>query len=216
MLLASEVFQKHDVKYQFGLICGKTMDWLTFISKLVDSLAWPASLVVVLYILRNDLPTIAKHIKKLKYKDIEMEFGESIRVVEKEAKEAIPDVPENITISGKSPNQILDQLNSIAELAPRSAILEAWLQVEAAAVDIVKKKGISSFKSQPGPMRLRDYLIKGKLLDSRQTAIFEQLRQLRNEAVHVADAEFTPDAVSNYINSALKIAAYLEGKHNEL
>jgi hypothetical protein len=192
------------------------MDWLTFISKIIDSLAWPASIAFLFYLLRNDLPTIAKYIKKLKYKDLEMEFGESLKAVDKETKEAIPAVPDTIAISGQTLDQVKDRLNSIAELAPRSAILEAWLQVESAAVDVVRKKGISDFKSMPGPMRLRDYLIKGELLNKRQIAIFEQLRVLRNEAVHVADAEFTNEAVSHYISSALIMAAYLEEKSNEL
>ena len=192
------------------------MDWLTFISNIIDSIAWPAAIVFLFYFLRNDLPTIAKYVKKLKYKDLEMEFGESLRAVKKETNYAIPDVPENIAISGQTQDQIKDNLNSIAELAPRSAILEAWLQVEAAAVDLVRKKGISNFKSSPGPMRLRDYLIKGEVLDSRQIAIFEQLRELRNKAVHVADAEFTVESVANYISAALQMAAYLEEKANEL
>ncbi|WP_334020817.1 hypothetical protein [Alteromonas sp. S015] len=33
---------------------------------------------------------------------------------------------------------------------------------------------------------------------------------LRNEAVHVHDAEFTDAAVANYIESAMLIASYLE------
>ena len=141
-----------------------------------------------------------------------MEFGESVRELEQETKHAIPEPPETISISG----QEQERLYSIAEFAPRAAILEAWLQVEAAAVDAVKKKGILSFKSMPGPMRLRDYLVKSELLNKEQISIFEKLRALRNEAVHVAEAEFTENVVKDYISSALKLAAYLESKANEL
>lgn len=192
------------------------MSWLEFIAKIIDSLVWPASILFVLYILRGELPAIARSLKKLRYKDLELEFEKSAQKVVEKAKSSLPETSENIQLSGQSQDELIDRLVSISELAPRSAILEAWLVVESAAVDVAKKKGISTFKSHPGPMRLRDYLVKGDLLNKDQQAVFEQLRNLRNEAVHVADVEFTRKAVDDYIASALQMAAYLEQKANEL
>jgi hypothetical protein len=192
------------------------MSWLEFIVKIIDSLVWPASILFVLYILRGELPAIARSLKKLRYKDLELEFEKSAQEIVEKAKSSLPETSKNIQLSGQSQDELIDRLISISELAPRSAILEAWLVVEAAAVDVAKKKGISTFKSHPGPMRLRDYLVKGDLLNKDQQAVFEQLRNLRNEAVHVADAEFTRKAVDDYIASALQMAAYLEQKANEL
>ncbi|MBN4054332.1 hypothetical protein JYT87_01350 [Nitrospira defluvii] len=192
------------------------MSWLEFIAKIIDSLVWPASILFVLFILRGELPAIARSLKKLRYKDLELEFEKSAQEIVEKAKLSLPETSKNIQLSGQSQDELIDRLVSISELAPRSAILEAWLVVEAAAVDVAKKKGISTFKSYPGPMRLRDYLVKGDLLNKDQQAVFEQLRNLRNEAVHVADAEFTRKAVDDYIASALQMAGYLEKKANEL
>lgn len=192
------------------------MSWLEFIAKIIDSLAWPASILFVLFLIRGELPMIARSLKKLKYKDLELEFEKSAQEIVEKAKLSLPETSKNIQLSGQSQNELIDRLISISELAPRSAILEAWLVVEAAAVDIVKKKGISAFTSHPGPMRLRDYLVKGELLNKDQQVVFEQLRKLRNDAVHVADAEFTRKAVDDYIASALQMAGYLEQQANEL
>ena len=192
------------------------MSWLEFIAKIIDSLAWPASILFVLFIIRGELPMIARSLKKLKFKDIELEFEKSAQEIVEKAKLSLPETSKNIQLSGQSQDELIDRLISISELAPRSAILEAWLVVEAAAVDIVKKKGISTFTSHPGPMRLRDYLVNGGLLNKDQQVVFEQLRKLRNDAVHVADAEFTRKAVDDYIASALQMAGYLEQKANEL
>ena len=192
------------------------MSWLEFIAKIIDSLAWPASILFVLFLIRGELPMIARSLKKLKYKDLELEFEKSAQEVVEKAKLSLPETSKDIQLSGQSQNELIDRLISISELAPRSAILEAWLVVEAAAVDAVKKKGISTFTSHPGPMRLRDYLVKGELLNKDQLVVFEQLRNLRNEAVHVADAEFTLKAVDDYIASAIQMAGYLEQKANEL
>ena len=191
------------------------MSWLEFFSKIIDSLAWPASILFVLYIIRGELPTIARSLKKLRYKDLELEFEKTAQEIVEKAKLSLPET-KNIQLSGQSQDELIDRLISVSELSPRSAILEAWLVVEAAAVDVAKKKGISNFKSHPGPMRLRDYLVKGDLLNKDQQEIFEQLRFLRNEAVHVADAEFTKKAVDDYITSALQMAGYLEQRASEL
>jgi len=52
------------------------------------------------------------------------------------------------------------RLEAIAEIAPRAAILEAWLLVEAAAADVIQKKNLGSLSTYPGPLRLRETLAK--------------------------------------------------------
>jgi len=187
------------------------MDWLTFISKIVDALAWPGTLVALLLIIRKELPAIARSLRKLKFKDIELEFGEAAKAVASEAKDAVPPSNPSVLLAGLPKEEMALKLSSIAELAPRAAILEAWLQVEAAAVDVVRKRTGTGLTSMPGPMRLRDSLVRVEVLNSRQVAIFENLRTLRNEAVHFPDAQFTKESVASYIEAALAMATYLEG-----
>lgn len=88
--------------------------------------------------------------------------------------------------------------------------MESWIQVEAAAADVINKKSLGTANRYPGPSRLLTSLQKGGVLNGKQIQVFEQLRVLRNEAVHVHDAEFTQASVANYIESALLIASYLE------
>jgi hypothetical protein len=35
------------------------MDWLTFITKIVEAAAWPGACLAVLLVIRNELPAIA-------------------------------------------------------------------------------------------------------------------------------------------------------------
>jgi hypothetical protein len=192
------------------------MDWLTFISNVIDSLAWPSVVVVILFLLRKELPNIAKLIRKFKYGDLEVEFGESAKVVKEKSATALPEPSPNARLSGGSLQEQRDRLSFLSELAPRSAILESWLQIESSAVDLIRKKGLDSFRSLPGPTRLRDHLRNTGILNEEQLLVFEELRKLRNEAVHSIDAAFDIEAVTNYVDSALVMAAYLEGKANEL
>lgn len=186
------------------------MDVLTFLSKVVEAIAWPGTVIILLAIMRKELPAIAKSLSRLKYKDIELEFGAATQAIADEVKQAVPPSEKEISLFGLPQGAAQAKLEAIAELAPRAAILEAWLQVEAAAADVIRTKGLASPSSFPGPLRLREGLQKGGILNARQVAIFEQLRTLRNEAVHVPDAEFTKLAVASYIESAISMASYLE------
>ncbi len=187
------------------------MDWLTFITKIVEALAWPGTVIVVLFLIRRELPEIARNLRKLKIKGVELEFGEAAKAVASEAKDAVPPGDADVRLMGRPKVELAERLNSIAELAPRAAIVEAWLQVEAAAVAVIQKKSSPNLKSLPGPMRLRDNLTKIDILNPKQLTVFENLRILRNEAVHLAEAQFTKASVANYIEAALAMAAYLEG-----
>jgi hypothetical protein len=186
------------------------MDWLTFISKIIESLAWPSVPIAVLLIIRKELPTIAKSLRRFKYKDVELEFGESAKAVANETKVVLPEPTNYAQLPIEQKSTAESRLEAIADIAPRAAILEAWLLVEAAAADVIQKKNLGSLSAYPGPLRLRETLQKGNILNSRQIAVFEQLRKLRNDAVHVPDAEFTKEAAINYIQPALAMSAFLE------
>lgn len=187
------------------------VDWLTFVSRVIEALAWPAAFLAVLLVVRKELPEIVRSLRKLKFKDVELEFGTEAKAVAAEAKEAIPPSKPNIRLAGRPREEMALRLAAIAELSPRAAILESWLQVEAAAADVIRERSTSPVSSMPGPIRLRDGLIRLKVLNAKQADIFENLRDLRNKAVHFPDAEFTKAAVSSFIEAALAMAAYLEG-----
>jgi hypothetical protein len=189
---------------------GDEMDVLTFISKLVEGLAWPLVVAGMLLYLRKELPTILRSLRKLKFKDVEMEFGEAAIALAVETRRVMPPPKLDLEVIGESGNSAADRLDAIAELSPRAAILEAWLIVEASAADLIQKKGPSSLNSTPGPLRIKQGLRRAEVLTPPQEEAFEHLRRLRNEAVHVPDAQFTAAAVSSYIESALAMAAYLK------
>lgn len=186
------------------------MDWLTFLSKIVEALAWPAVVVGVLLYLRKEFPSIVRSLRKLKFKDVELEFGEEAIALAAETKRIVPAAKSDVKLLGQDEDAVVARLNSIAELSPRAAILEAWLLVEAAAADLIRKQSSMALTANPGPMRIREGLRRAEVLTPPQEAAFEHLRRLRNEAVHAPEAEFTAAAVAGYIESAVAMASYLE------
>ena len=156
------------------------MNWLEFSASIVNSLAWPFCVAVVVYFLKSELPNILGGINRLKYKDLEIDFEKSSSDIVARAKEALHPTEGNPRLGMSSLDEYMERFYAMRDLAPRAAILEAWLAVEAAAVDLVRKSGVSDLRSAPGPMRLRDYLLKAGVLGPAQKKIFEDLRNLRN------------------------------------
>jgi len=185
------------------------MDWLTFLSKIVEAIAWPGTVLVVIVLVRKELPAIARSLRRLKYKDLEIEFGESAKAVAAEVKEAIPAPTEPALLPAQSDVDARARLEATAEISPRATILEAWLLVEAAAADVIQKR-VGPDSRYLGPQRLRERLQQAEALNERQLWVFESLRRLRNEAVHVPEAQFTKEAVADYIDAAVRMAAHLE------
>jgi hypothetical protein len=192
------------------------LNWLEFIASIIGSLAWPACLGLIVYLLKAEIPTLINGLRKLKYKDLELEFERTTKAIAAQARDAIPAPATAVEIAGQSGDDAAKRLSYVSHFSPRSAIIEAWLLVESAAIDAARKSKVATLRSAPGPMRLRDHLVKAGFLDEKQQAIFEQLRTLRNQAVHASDAEFSESAVSSYVDSALQMAVYLEERANEL
>lgn len=186
------------------------MDWLTFVSKVIEALAWPSVVAGLLLYLRKDLPRLITSLRKLKFKEVEVEFGEAAKKVAVATSAAVPLPGPDAKLAGENERDVERQLLAIADLSPRAAILEAWLRIEAAAVAIIRKHGHTTLNATPGPLRLREGLEAIGILTPPQVEAYDGLRRLRNEAVHTPDADFTASAISNYIQAALSMAAYLE------
>lgn len=186
------------------------MDWLTFCSKLFDALAWPAVALIIFFTIKVQLLNLFPFLKRLKYKDFELEFGEKIREMTEKAKVAALPEPDVEELPATTSRTLKEQLYEVAEISPRTAIVEAWLQVEHSAQEVIRDQKLTDRSIRlAGPKRLREYMEKGKILTSEQREIFERLRTLRNQAVHYAEVDIPVDQVYEYVDLALALAAQL-------
>uniref|UniRef100_Q479V8 DUF4145 domain-containing protein n=1 Tax=Dechloromonas aromatica (strain RCB) TaxID=159087 RepID=Q479V8_DECAR len=189
------------------------MDWLTFISKVVEATSWPLVACICFFALKDQLLRLFPFLRRLKYKEFEAEFGEGVREVsEKLTASATPPVvstsPEATAASGDT----RDHFVRLAEAAPRAAVLEAWLQVEHAAQRLIRSYGVAERRPlrMVGPTIIRDYLDKTNAVTPEQRESFDKLRQLRNKVVHFADVSLPLDEVIEYIDLALSLAGQFD------
>lgn len=178
------------------------MDWLEFFASVIGALAWPATLVIGFFLIKRHLIDLSPFIDRLKYKDFELQFRESVHELAIRSRAALPDRRERLSQPSK------DRLYSLAEISPRSAILEAWLEIEAAAIDALERKEPDLALQAKGmaPLRLGELLVKRQILSNDQLEIFHRLRELRNAAVHIREQSFQLDEVVEYIQLSTVLA----------
>ena len=188
------------------------MDWMTFAAKIVESLAWPAVAVVLAVLLRDDIRRLVPFIKKLKAGPVEAEFEREVKAL-KEA--AAPPSQREVT-AAKVPDAVSKEfLVQLAALHPRSAILESWIRVEAAARAVLSRRAAPAATGGYIPAaRLAEPLAQQDVITQGQVTLFHELRRLRNEVAHAPTFEPTVDAAMAYVDLAVFLQGHLEGQTN--
>jgi hypothetical protein len=173
--------------------------------EILEVVVWPITVLAVVLILRRPLAGLVVSTKKLKFKELELEFGEDIQQVQAEAKGVLPEAPDK----GKSSVEV--DLYRLAQVSPTAAVVEAWSAVEESAKELIASRGHELDYDVERPYKLiQDVLLKGKMIDPRRGKIFSDLRQLRNRVVHAIGYTISTDLAVEYIDLSIKLRQYLE------
>jgi hypothetical protein len=159
------------------------MDTLTFITKLLDTAAWPMVTLLLVFLLRKEIISIIPQLKKFKAGPMEVDFDTAIKGLRSQ-KETNHLQLRSIPSSAR--HQHLAQL---AATAPRTAILEAWHDVEN-ALDKQKSRRLNVTSAAVG--------LYGKLL------------LLRNQASRQTNFNPSQESVSSYLQLSEHLTALLE------
>jgi hypothetical protein len=174
------------------MVGGSIMDWLQFISSIVQSfvsLAWPVAFVVAVALFRGKLTELLPHLR-LKHKDTEMSFR--LDQAEREAAQ-IPPPPPSPDLEPTPEEK--SRFEKVAEHSPRAAILEKRAELEqvvrTAAEPYVSTSIAKSWKTLPLTSAIRA-LRQQKIIDEKTSALLDDLRVIGNRAAHSQDGnEFT-------------------------
>ncbi|MBK5415033.1 DUF4145 domain-containing protein [Pseudomonas sp. TH31] len=176
------------------------MDWLQFFSSIVSSIAWPAAVVMLAYLMRNPLAKLIPLIRTLKYKDLQIDIGEQLEAV-REQVDAKGETPE---IATQEPPL---SFQSLAKADPRAAVLSAWIPVETELNDISRKMGMDLRSST---IRILAALYQANVLDELTFNTLQKLRHIRNTAVHVTEAGVTFEDAINMADMCLWVNGQLK------
>ncbi len=168
------------------------MDWLQFVSSIVQSLvslAWPAAFVTAVWLFRGRLSELLPRLRA-KYKDIEISF--KLDQAEKEAAQ-LPAPPTEIEAT---PEEEL-RYSQLAAISPRAAIMEMRRELEFAVSNLAVEHGLSS-RPMSLLMAIRALRNKG-VIGPQMSALLDDLRTVGNTAAHGGpEVEFTMEDADRF------------------
>jgi len=193
------------------------MDFLSFLANIIGSLSWPIMILIFILLLRKPLSDLIPLIRTLKYKEFEIEFGRKLEELEAQAdRAALPSISPTPTVEGLkglTPEAgYWEAIERLADVSPRAAIAEAWRRVEWALEDYFMKLGLERPPSYQGMVRAMRGLGEGSKLPLAAMNLFQELRVLRNKAVHARDFDFDSQKAIEFARLAERVISTLETK----
>lgn len=178
---------------------------MSTVADLVSALAWPLAFVWFVQKYGNDVKELILRLSKVKLGNAEAEFTLGLKTAEELAHrtplaEASIDLPEE----GVEFSKRMAQLERIADVSPRAAIMESWLLIEEAAGKAGFVQGASV--AQINPLLFIEWLVKEGKVDKSTAILVNRMKTLRNKASHLRDFELTKDEAERYLKIAVQIS----------
>lgn len=187
---------------QWKWVWASPGELISLFTSLVDSLAWPLVVLVLAFFYRDAILKLLDRLTRLK-----TPIGEANFVAEELAKanRALRGEPAEERASSEAESGIStdDELRSeiqrIADVSPRAAMLEAWLPFEVRVAQIyplamAPEQVPEKVRLPPWPTLTQRLVRKGVLETSEGQAI-DHIREIRNRVVHSRDVSITAEQV---------------------
>lgn len=174
------------------------MQLYDFIAKIIASVAWPITLLAIIFFLRKPIRNLLPFLERLKYKDFELSFRRQLE-----------EVMETSDIRQVTEGED-GELEKIALTSPKSSVLKAWHEIEMAAEEKMKELQPMVRQSQLGPDGALGYFeYMGALIPRTKKTLF-QLRALKNQTVHLPDSSLSAQDALGYIQVAAAVKKQIQ------
>ncbi len=185
------------------------MNALEFFSSIIQSLAWPISIILIIIILRKPISELVKGINKVKYQDLEIDFGKKLDNIDVKISKN-----NKIKITKKySKSEEVEEIETIALISPKSAIIMAWTLVEKEIQEAINRLAISpDYPPYNSSLKNIELLKDNNLIDNETINAIEEMRKLRNIAAHAVDYEkkITSTEAIKYYGIAQEVVIILQ------
>lgn len=184
---------------------------MEYLVRLVEALAWPGVVLIALFVLRGSIADLVPMLQRLKYKDLELEFERDLDKLREEAR----DMRSKTTLPPTAESVDADlnyYLQQVRQSSPRNAVIEAWLGLESSAVSTA-----THFKLMPERTRVTassalEALVTAGVLSDNDLRIINELRLLRNKAVHELSASISEYDAAKFLEIARDVSDIIAGE----
>lgn len=192
------------------------MDAFQFLAAVIGVIAWPATVIFLVFILRKPVGQVLLTLTKLKYKDLELDFGRELKQIEEQAKaiDVLPTPQVKVVGGPKEADELLMEAERLAEEFPEPAVSVAWSAVEDHLARAAEQFTGGASRRKP-PSYFINVLVQNEALDKGTVDVLRRLQNLRNQAVHErwnAFGGISPDEAREFI----ALARGISGKLNRL
>jgi hypothetical protein len=205
---------------------------LNNIISLVNALAWPTALVILVSLFRREIGQASGRLGRVKYRDLELTFREELRQAEVLARSlpaappadsmVVPAVGQPLLEAAKNEGPSLTGSMIVSAMpnepdakgrgmmpsdtmSPRESILAAWWELGQALIRVAAKVGD---RRSPTPERADDafrFLAKSGRLNPDEIRLYEGLAKLRDQLDRLDGASIGPDESRKFIGAASRL-----------
>ncbi len=211
----------------YGMPPAPTISWPVFALEilkltqdLIKTLAWPGLLMVLIALFRHEIRRVLPAIRNFKYPGGEINFGDEIHLLRREDAPASaasrasgsPESARRPHGPGASTRRFRRaQLEKLARIDPRSAVMEAWSRLSSEAMDCILRNTEPPRPDElEGPGALARALETRGILVDDDAARFRRLARLRNIAKHAPEHAPTPEHARDFARVAGNLVGRLK------
>jgi len=175
------------------------LDGLTFLSKLLETFAWPATALVIIWLVLKNLSVIKGSISSLKAQGVEINFREELATIKETATEAgvtvvYRDIPERTDLTASTER-------------PHEFVIKQWAEIEEMLIDWEKKNPSESMTRNPRTIIER--LKKQGVIDNSLYGLLLNMQDLRNRAVQESGFEISEGEAIDFLSLIRSIKSRL-------
>ena len=172
---------------------------MEYLVAIINSLAWPAVVLILSFYLRDPLNKLIASIETLKYGGLEITLRRELQEITNQG-----------VSSGDKIKTSTKEVHQFVEMSPSSAILAAWQKIEQAADRKIKQlidghEALAKARRNP----LLFFEIREVFIPSTTSAIIK-LRELRNEVAHAHNSYISNESALNYVIIAKGISEQID------
>ncbi|WP_417914087.1 hypothetical protein [Candidatus Electronema sp. JM] len=182
------------------------MNLIELISKIVDSLAWPAVVVLLAFRFKHSLipileslSSILNNLNKVKNGGFEMEFSRKTLEIDRASPKAF----------GSDQKDFEPKINK-KDSSPKAIIIEYWIDILRSAKKLHEDQFSDFYLNSDDHMAINDFLAKKRVLNAEGMKIFNELRKIRNRAVHEPDSTITIDQAILFAKQSNRLINYFD------
>lgn len=183
------------------------MNWKLFVVEMTHAIAWPLTIGLIALFMKDSISDLALRILKLRHKDTEIEFSETMSSLKERAETAILS-EDDIEPDLKEEKNRLEKLSSVV---PRSALHQAWGLVDREVGDyLLESEAEAEAEAEGISLNASDVFRRIKDIGLRKSDLknFIELREIMKSVALPSpnDLKLEKDEVDSYIELAVDVA----------